>query len=193
MPQESQIESCKDQDGSYVRYQPFPEPVPEEQEIKSNYDGYHQNSVKRDNHLFFHSNPSSNLSASSPAYKPFIEAQAPKPLVCVTGGFFDVPVLPTPLNRQSAGIRRIPVRCPPPQVGGICRCRTACDSLSKGGIACGFDDSVMPVRNFRSPAGLSWRRAPTSLDEDNIEFSSPAASIQGQPNSCLHSPFNPGL
>jgi hypothetical protein len=57
MPQESQIESCKDQDDSYVHHQPFPEPMPEEQEIKSDYDGYHQHYIKPDNHLFLHSQP----------------------------------------------------------------------------------------------------------------------------------------
>ena len=61
MPQESQIESCKDQDDSYVHYQPFPEPVPEEQEICSDYDGYHQHYVKRDNDVSFHSQPPAQI------------------------------------------------------------------------------------------------------------------------------------
>ena len=32
---------------------------------------------------------------------------------------------------------------------------TACDRLSKEGIACDFDDTVMPVSNYLSPAGHS--------------------------------------
>jgi hypothetical protein len=44
--QESQVESCEHQDNSDIHYQPFPEPVSEEQEIHSNYNGCHQHDVK---------------------------------------------------------------------------------------------------------------------------------------------------
>jgi hypothetical protein len=39
--QEPQIESCEHQDNSYIHHQPFPEPVSEELEIHSNYNGCH--------------------------------------------------------------------------------------------------------------------------------------------------------
>ena len=57
MPQESQIESCKDQDDSHVADQPFQEPMPEEQDIHADYDGYHQRHEKPDNRLSMHSQP----------------------------------------------------------------------------------------------------------------------------------------
>jgi hypothetical protein len=46
MPEESQIESYEHQDYADVRCQPFPEPVSEEQEIYTDYDGYHRRDVK---------------------------------------------------------------------------------------------------------------------------------------------------
>jgi hypothetical protein len=52
--QESQVESCEHQDNSYIHYQPFPEPVSEEQEIHSNYNGYHQRDVKYQSCLSSH-------------------------------------------------------------------------------------------------------------------------------------------
>jgi hypothetical protein len=39
---ESEVESCEYQGNSYIDYQPFPEPVSEEQEIHAKYDGYQQ-------------------------------------------------------------------------------------------------------------------------------------------------------
>ena len=55
MLEEFQVESCKYQDNSYIRYQPFPESVSEEQEIHTEYGGYQQQYVKHDDScLSFH-------------------------------------------------------------------------------------------------------------------------------------------
>jgi len=55
MPEESEIESCEDQDNANVRCQAFPESVSEEREIHTDYDGYHCQHVKRDSDLSAHS------------------------------------------------------------------------------------------------------------------------------------------
>jgi hypothetical protein len=39
MPEESEIEGCEHEDNANIHYQPFPEPVSEEQEIYGDYDG----------------------------------------------------------------------------------------------------------------------------------------------------------
>jgi hypothetical protein len=51
---ESQIEGCKYQNNTDIRHQAFPESIPEEQQIHSNYNGYQQTRVERDNHTFCH-------------------------------------------------------------------------------------------------------------------------------------------
>lgn len=55
MFQESEVESCEQQDDPYIRCQPFPEPVLEEQDIQSDYDNGQQHYVKRDSCRSFHS------------------------------------------------------------------------------------------------------------------------------------------
>ena len=40
-----QIKSPKHQDDSYVDHQPFPEPISEEQEIDTEYDGHQQHEI----------------------------------------------------------------------------------------------------------------------------------------------------
>jgi hypothetical protein len=42
MLQESQVERSEHQDNPYIRHQPFPEKVPEEQDVRADYDGYQQ-------------------------------------------------------------------------------------------------------------------------------------------------------
>jgi hypothetical protein len=54
MLQESQVERCEHQDDSYIHHQPFPEPVPEEQDIHTDYDGCQQRYVKYDRCLSRH-------------------------------------------------------------------------------------------------------------------------------------------
>lgn len=66
--QESQVESSEYQDNSYIHYQPFPEPVSEKQEIYTDYDGYHQQSVKHASCLSFH------FESPVSEYKPFRNA-----------------------------------------------------------------------------------------------------------------------
>jgi hypothetical protein len=48
MLHQSQVERCKNQDDSYIRHQPFPEPIPEEQEIHTDHDGCQQHYIKYD-------------------------------------------------------------------------------------------------------------------------------------------------
>jgi hypothetical protein len=59
MLQKSQVERYEHQDDSNIRHQPFPEPVPEEQDIYTDHDGYHQHYIKYDRCLSRHfSHPS---------------------------------------------------------------------------------------------------------------------------------------
>src|SRR5215471_21812659 len=53
--QEPQIERCEHQDYSDVHHQPFPEPVPEEQDVHADNDGDKREHVKHDDCLSFHS------------------------------------------------------------------------------------------------------------------------------------------
>jgi hypothetical protein len=53
-PDESQVESCEHRDNANIRYQPFPELVPEEHEIHTDYNGCHRHHVKHDSYLFAH-------------------------------------------------------------------------------------------------------------------------------------------
>jgi hypothetical protein len=46
--QEAPIEGCKHQDDPNVHNQPFPEPVPEEQEVYTDNNRYHDRDVKKD-------------------------------------------------------------------------------------------------------------------------------------------------
>jgi hypothetical protein len=55
--EESQVEGCEYQDNSYIHYQLFPEPVSEEQEIYTEYDGSQQQYVKHDSCRSFHFSP----------------------------------------------------------------------------------------------------------------------------------------
>src|SRR5262249_54615210 len=52
--QEPQIERCEHQDYSDVHHQPFPEPVPEEQDVHADNDGYQREHVKHDDCLSSH-------------------------------------------------------------------------------------------------------------------------------------------
>jgi hypothetical protein len=54
MPEEPQVKSCKHQDNANIHCQPFPESIPEEREIYTNYDGRHRYHVKRDSYLSAH-------------------------------------------------------------------------------------------------------------------------------------------
>jgi len=47
--EESQVESYKHQDNSYICHQSFPQLVSEEQEIHGNYGGYHQQDRNQNN------------------------------------------------------------------------------------------------------------------------------------------------
>jgi hypothetical protein len=51
---ESQIEGCKHQKDSDVHHQPFPEMVPEDQDIYSDDDGYHRHGNHRSCHCDLH-------------------------------------------------------------------------------------------------------------------------------------------
>jgi hypothetical protein len=53
---ESQIEGCKHQDNADVHYQPFPESIPKEEQIHTNYNGYQHPNVKPDKHTLCHFN-----------------------------------------------------------------------------------------------------------------------------------------
>jgi hypothetical protein len=53
-PEESQVESCEQQDNANIHCQPFPEPVSEEHEIYTDYDGCHRHHVKHDSYLSAH-------------------------------------------------------------------------------------------------------------------------------------------
>jgi hypothetical protein len=48
------LEGCKYQNNTDIRHQAFPESIPEEQQIHSNYNDYQQTRVERDNHTFCH-------------------------------------------------------------------------------------------------------------------------------------------
>src|SRR5262245_48226818 len=52
--QEPQIERREHQDNSDVHYQPLPEPVPEEQDVHADHDGYQREHVKHDGCLSSH-------------------------------------------------------------------------------------------------------------------------------------------
>jgi hypothetical protein len=52
--QEPQTERREDQDNPDVCYQPFPEVVPEEQDVHADHDGYQRKHVKRDGCLSSH-------------------------------------------------------------------------------------------------------------------------------------------
>jgi hypothetical protein len=52
--QEPQIERPEHQDYSDVHHQPLPEPIPEEQDIQADYDGYQREHVKHDRCLSSH-------------------------------------------------------------------------------------------------------------------------------------------
>jgi hypothetical protein len=56
VPQESQVEGNKHQDNADVRYQPFPESIPEEQHICTDDNSYHRQNVKRGRHVLYHFN-----------------------------------------------------------------------------------------------------------------------------------------
>lgn len=57
MLQESQVERCKHQNDSNIHYQPFPESVPEEQEIYTDDDGCHRHHIKHDSYPAAHFSP----------------------------------------------------------------------------------------------------------------------------------------
>jgi len=61
MPEESQVESCEHQDNANIHYQPLPEPVSQEQEIHTHYNGYHRHHVKHDSYLSAHFSETSIL------------------------------------------------------------------------------------------------------------------------------------
>jgi hypothetical protein len=52
--QQSQIEGPEYQDNADVHYQPLPEPVPEEQDVNPDHNGYQREHVKQDDRLSFH-------------------------------------------------------------------------------------------------------------------------------------------
>jgi len=52
--QEPQIERREYQDNSDVHHQPFPEPIPEEQDVHADNDGYQRERVKHDGCLSSH-------------------------------------------------------------------------------------------------------------------------------------------
>src|SRR5262245_40465273 len=54
MLHEPQIERREHQDNSDVHYQPLPEPVPEEQDVHADHDGYQREHVKHDGCLSSH-------------------------------------------------------------------------------------------------------------------------------------------
>jgi len=54
MRQESQIERREQQNNSNVHHQPLPEPVPEEQDVHADHDGYQHKRVKHDGCLSCH-------------------------------------------------------------------------------------------------------------------------------------------
>jgi len=60
---ESQVESCEHQDNANIHCQPFPESVPEEHKIYTDYDGCHRHHVKHDSYLFAHFSSSMALIA----------------------------------------------------------------------------------------------------------------------------------
>jgi hypothetical protein len=53
-PEENQVESSEHQDNANIHYQPCPEPVSEEHEIYTDYDGDHRHHVKHDSYLSAH-------------------------------------------------------------------------------------------------------------------------------------------
>jgi hypothetical protein len=63
--QESEVESYEHQDDTNIHGQPFPEPVSEEQDIYSDYDGYHRHHVKHDGYLSAHFSPWFNRNKGS--------------------------------------------------------------------------------------------------------------------------------
>ncbi len=56
-PEESKVECCEHQDNANIHCQSFPESVPEEHEIYSDYDGCHRHHVKYTSYLSAHSLP----------------------------------------------------------------------------------------------------------------------------------------
>jgi hypothetical protein len=53
--QEDQVERPEHEDNSDVRYQPLPEPVPQEQDVPADHDDYQHEHVKQDDCLMSHS------------------------------------------------------------------------------------------------------------------------------------------
>ncbi len=70
MLQKSQVERCEYQDDSYIHQQPFPEPVPEEQEIHTDHDGCQQHYIKYDRCLSRHFSHQSKLKAICRSFLP---------------------------------------------------------------------------------------------------------------------------
>src|SRR5258707_11810910 len=66
--QEPQTERREHQDNSDVHYQPLPEPVPEEQDVHADHDGYQREHVKHDGCLSSH--PSFLLRAAEWSARP---------------------------------------------------------------------------------------------------------------------------
>jgi hypothetical protein len=64
--EKSQVESAEHQDNADIHYQPFPESVPEEREIHTDYDGRHRQYVKHDSDLSAHLGHSFNRSTDNP-------------------------------------------------------------------------------------------------------------------------------
>ena len=54
LEEKSKVESCEHQDDANVHCQPFPQMVSEEQNIYTDYDGYHRHHVKHYSYLSAH-------------------------------------------------------------------------------------------------------------------------------------------
>jgi hypothetical protein len=54
MPEESEVESCENQDNADIHCQPLPKSVSEEREIYTDYDGHHRYHVKHGSYCSAH-------------------------------------------------------------------------------------------------------------------------------------------
>src|SRR5215468_10823006 len=97
--QEPQIERPEHQDNSDVHYQPLPEPVPEEQDVHADHDGYQREHVKHDGCLSSH--PSFLLRAAEFA------TAARMPRQATETGLGASPAAPPPSNSRHFACRPI--------------------------------------------------------------------------------------
>ena len=142
--EESEVESCKHQDNADIHCQPFPKSVFEEQEIYTDYAGYHRHHVKRCSYSSVHF-----------SFSLLIVSNAPRSLCRVK----------TALNRRGCLFRHALPRFASRAYSSCERfaCSTRCDPSAPHANANGFEASffwaLSKARIRTPPKNLCfWRR-----------------------------------